>query len=274
MSDNSSGPALRGVCRAMVVGVVGSLVVASLFGIAALLGSAFDELQFRIVLTTLVVAAFGTTSLCHLAVVDRAVRLLGFAGLVAGIVAAVAALVLVWSEWSSALGDVWLKTFFVSTIAAVGLAHANLLLLLAARRQRVVRAGLVITLLAIAVVAVMLVVPVLTDGDVPGGDGPWWQWLGVAAIVDALGTIALPVMALLLRPGRRSSGPAGVVVTGAGDRGGRAEDAAGSAGTVRVVLDLPAELVERIDQRVVAHGSRELVVRDVLERELGSAPRG
>lgn len=48
---------------------------------------------------------------------------------------------------------------------------------------------------------------VLTDGEIPGGDDGWyWRLLGVAAIVDALGTIALPVLGLVLRPA--PTGPA------------------------------------------------------------------
>ncbi len=188
----------------MIVAVVASLLVASLCGIVALLGGGFGDLQARIVATTLIVAAFGTSALCHLAVVTRAVRALGFAGLAASVVAAGAALWLVWGGDGLFEGDgdgSVLKTLLVATIVAISLAHANLLLLLAERRRTVIRAGLGLTLAAIAVVATMLALPVITDGAV--GDREWyWRWFGVAGIVDALGTIALPVLALVLR-GRR-----------------------------------------------------------------------
>lgn len=185
----------------MIVAVVASLLVASLCGIVALLGGGFGDLQARIVATTLIVAAFGTSALCHLAVVTRAVRALGFAGLAASVVAAGAALWLVWGGDGLFEGDgdgSVLKTLLVTTIVAISLAHANLLLLLAERRRTVIRAGLGLTLAAIAVVATMLALPVITDGAV--GDREWyWRWFGVAGIVDALGTIALPVLALVLR---------------------------------------------------------------------------
>lgn len=250
----------------MIVAVVASLLVASLCGIVALLGGGFGDLQARIVATTLIVAAFGTSALCHLAVVTRAVRLLGFAGLAASVVAAGAALGLVWSgdELFEDDGDgSVLKTLLVATIVAISLAHANLLLLLAERRRTVIRTGLVLTLAAIAVVATMLALPVITDGAVGGGEW-YWRWFGVAGIVDALGTIALPVLALVLR-GRGEHGPAstGTTSTGTASSGttssgataeddgtgtpGAAPEVAPDAAPVRIVLDLPADLVARLD---------------------------
>lgn len=265
---------VSGARRAMIVAVVASLLVASLCGIVALLGGGFGDLQARIVATTLIVAAFGTSALCHLAVVTRAVRVLGFAGLAASVIAAGAALWLVWSGDELFEGDgdgSVLKTLLVATIVAISLAHANLLLLLAERRRTVIRTGLVLTLAAIAVVATMLALPVITDGAVGGGEW-YWRWFGVAGIVDALGTIALPVLALVLR-GRREHGPTsigpastGTVSTGTVSTGTAAEDdgagipgavpevaadtaqdAAQDAAPVRIVLDLPADLVARLD---------------------------
>lgn len=265
---------VRGARRAMIVAVVASLLVASLCGIVALLGGGFGDLQARIVATTLIVAAFGTSALCHLAVVTRAVRVLGFAGLAASVIAAGAALWLVWSGDELFEGDgdgSVLKTLLVATIVAISLAHANLLLLLAERQRTVIRTGLVLTLAAIAVVATMLALPVITDGAVGGGEW-YWRWFGVAGIVDALGTIALPVLALVLR-GRREHGPTstgpastGTVSTETVSTGTAAEDdgagipsavpevapnaaqdAAQDAAPVRIVLDLPADLVARLD---------------------------
>lgn len=240
----------------MIVAVVASLLVASLCGIVALLGGGFGDLQARIVATTLIVAAFGTSALCHLAVVTRAVRLLGFAGLAASVVAAGAALWLVWSgdELFEDDGDgSVLKTLLVATIVAISLAHANLLLLLAERRRTVIRTGLGLTLAAIAVVATMLALPVITDGAVGGGEW-YWRWFGVAGIFDALGTIALPVLALVLR-GRGEHGPASTGTTASGttaqDDGtgtpSAAPEVAPDAAPVRIVLDLPADLVARLD---------------------------
>ena len=250
---------VRGVRRAMIVAVVGSLVVAAVLGILALVSGEFGELQARIVLTTTTVAAFGTTSLCHLAVVTRSVRAVGFAGIAASLGAAVCALVLTWRDWSGdgAPDEVWWKALGVLTLAAVSLAQANLLLLLAGRTSPAVRASLAGTLLAITGVAVLVALPILTEGEVPGPDGSaYWRWLGVLGILDALGTIALPVLGLVLRPGPGSGSDS--------DSDSDSEDAHRPA-TVRLVLELPVELAERLDDRA---DTREVAAVALLEREL------
>jgi hypothetical protein len=246
-------PTVRGARRATIVAVVVSLVLAAVLGIAALLGGEFGELQGRILLTTVTVAAFGTTSLCHLAVVTRSVRAVGFTGIAASLVAALCALVLIWRDWSGEVAEGWSKALALSAIAAVSLAQANLLLLLAGRRHPVIRVSLGVTLLAITAAAVMVALPILTDGDIPGDDGDgYWRALGVVGILDALGTIALPVLGLVLR---------------------RPDEHGEPQATVRLVLDLPAELAERLDART-GGGSREAAALVVLEQGLGAdSPR-
>lgn len=255
---------VRGVRRAMIVAVVGSLVVAAVLGILALVSGEFGELQARIVLTTTTVAAFGTTSLCHLAVVTRSVRAVGFTGIAASLGAAVCALVLTWWDRSGdGLDEIWWKALGVLTLAAVSLAQANLLLLLAARTRAAVRVSLAGTLLAITGVAVLIALPILTEGEVPGPDGSaYWRWLGVLGILDALGTIALPVLGLVLRSDSGSgSDPGSDPDADPGSGSGGADRPA----TVRLVLELPAELAERLDDRA---GTREAAAVAVLEREL------
>ncbi|BBG02491.1 MULTISPECIES: hypothetical protein [Pseudonocardia] len=261
-AQHGAAGTVRGLRRAMIVAVVGSLLVASLLGIVALLGGDFGDLQIRIVLTTLVVAAFGTTALCHLAVVTRAVRVVGLAGIAASIGAAVCALLLIWRDWMSDTGpeEGLFKSLTVFTVLAISLAHANLLLLLAERRAPVIRAGLAATLLAIAIVAVMILLPVLTDGAIPGTDDGWyWRWLGVAGIVDALGTVALPVLALVLRS---RPDPAPVATTPAAPGGGQ--------DSVRLVLDLPAGLAARLSGHA-GGGALENAVLDAIDRGLAAA---
>ena len=52
-------------------------------------------------------------------------------------------------------------------------------------------------------ISLMLILPIATDGDIPGDAGEaYWRWFGVTAIIDALGTIVTPILALFLRDTR------------------------------------------------------------------------
>ncbi|MFD6053899.1 hypothetical protein [Agromyces sp. NPDC060279] len=198
-----SPPGVRGARRAAIVALVVSISLTAVVGIVVLLTGDFGEVQGRVLTTTLLVAGFSTVALCHLAVAGRPVRLVGFVGLAVSAIALVIGLVLIWmpwDAWNDGSGELW-RWFGVAGVLALSLAHANLLLLLAGRRHPVVRAAMAVTLAAIALVALLVILPILSDGRIPG-DGGWdayWRWFGVVAIVDALGTIVLPVVGLLLR---------------------------------------------------------------------------
>lgn len=223
--QRSSSSVVRGVRRAAIIAIIVSLAVAALLGIIALLSGDFGETQARILGTTLTVAAFGTTALCHLAVVARPVRVVGYIGIAASAVAALCALVLIWAELDWTVTDPLIKGLFVSGIAAASLAQTNLLLLLSGRAHRIIRVALGATLASIGIVAIMIILPILTDGEVPGErfDETWWRIFGVVAILDALGTIALPILGLVL---------------------GRNADGASSGGALTVVL--PAYVAEQV----------------------------
>ena len=202
-STPPAAKALRGYRRIAIVALVASLSITAVVGIVTLLSGDFGEVQGRVLGTTLLIAGASILALCHLSVVGRPVRVVGFVGLGASAVALVIGLLLIWTPWYDNGGgwpaDLW-RWFGITSIVAASLAHANLLLQLSGRRRRAVRIALAITLAAIAVVAVMLVLPLISDWAIPGGDGgEYWRWFGVIAIVDALGTIVLPVVALLVR---------------------------------------------------------------------------
>ncbi|KQM84323.1 hypothetical protein ASE68_14855 [Agromyces sp. Leaf222] len=195
--------ALRGYRRIAIVTLVVSLSITAVVGIVTLLSGDFGEVQGRVLGTTLLIAGASILALCHLSVVGRPVRVVGFVGLGASAVALVIGLLLIWTPWYDNGGgwpdDLW-RWFGITSIVAASLAHANLLLQLSGRRRSAVRIALAITLAAIAVVAVMLVLPLISEWTIPGGDGgEYWRWFGVIAIIDALGTIVLPVVALLVR---------------------------------------------------------------------------
>lgn len=229
--------------RIAVVAVIVSLSITAVVGIVSLLTGEFGELQSRVLGTTSLVGAFSVLALCHLAVAGRPVRVVGFAGLALSAVALLFGLLLIWGDGFDWQAFEW---FAVFAVFAVSLAHANLLLLLAGRRQVAVRTMLVITLAAIACVALGIVMPLITDGRFPGDDfESYWRLFGVIAIVDVLGTIVLPVVAAVLRPGERRTADA----ARADDLGHPAPD---SPPAPR--LALPLELEHRVRAEAVSRG--------------------
>ncbi|MEN9621014.1 MAG: hypothetical protein RL499_1207, partial [Actinomycetota bacterium] len=170
--DARVGAARKGA----IYGIIISFSLAAIVGIIALLSGDFGETQGRIILTTLLLGATSITALCHLAIADRAMRLVGFVGLAASALALVTGLVMIWRDWNDSSFDTWLKVFIVASILAVSFAHANLLLLLAGRRRRLIRIGLMVTLAMIAAVAIMITLPVVSEGDIPGYENETWYW--------------------------------------------------------------------------------------------------
>ncbi len=218
---------VRSIRRLAVIFIIVSLSLTALIGIVTLLTATFGDLQGKIMLTTLLIAGFSITALCHLAVVDRALRVVGFIGIGASAVALLLGVVLVWfswDNWNSGLDQVF-KAFAIVSVIAVSLAHANLLLLLAERHNPLLRAALFTTVGFIALVALLIILPIATEGEIPGENGElYFRILGVAAILDVLGTIVLPVINRFTRV------PAGITVRLGADAAGKVTRLAAARG--------------------------------------------
>jgi epoxide hydrolase len=184
--------------RVAVIAIIVSLSVTALVGIFALLFGSFNELQGRIMLTTALIGVVSILALCDLAGIDRGFRWMSFAGLGVTTVTLLAGLFLVWVDWSGGADwEVLWKTFGLAGFAAVSAAHASLLLLLGGRTNPVVRFGLWATLGLIGILYLLLAALIVTNGDV-ASDG-YARLVGTVAILDVLGTIVVPVVALFLR---------------------------------------------------------------------------
>jgi len=231
--------------KGAIYGIIVSFSLAALVGIVALLSGDFGETQGKIILTTLLMGATSITALCHLAIADRAMRLVGFVGLAASGVALITGLVLIWRDWNDASLEDWFRTFVIAGIIAVSFAHANLLLLLAGRRRLVIRIGLMVTLAMIAGVAIMLILVVASNGEIPGFENEGWYWrlFGVIGILDVLGTVVVPVLAIFVK-----DAPAVGIVDAAADA------ALAPAAPASLALTLPADLATALEQRAAADG--------------------
>lgn len=234
---------LKGFRRIAVVFIIVSLSLTALVGIVTLITSSFGEVQAKVVLTTLLMAGFSITALCHLAVVGRALRVVGFIGIAVSGAAFLSGAVLIWRAWDSwdAAWEVTLKVFATLAVLAVSFAHANLLLLLAERRNPAVRTGLFVTVALIGLVALMIIIPIVTGGEIPGDNETYWRILGVVAILDVLGTIVLPVINRFTR-----DGGAGAVIRLDADATAKVARIAAARGVTRdaVVTSAISELAE------------------------------
>lgn len=197
--------------RAVGAIVIASFSVAALLGIVALLsGGEFGETQVKVLLTTVTVGATSLAALCYLAVVGHRLAAVGVVGALSALICAGTAL---WWIW---VPDSWLdegpwKLFFTTLILALTFAQASLLIAVADRDR--LRVGLAATLGAASVVAVMLIIPIVTEefSDVDA----YWRAFGVVAILDVLGTIVLIAIGAV---GRRTTAaapaPAGALDVG------------------------------------------------------------
>lgn len=187
--------------------IIISLVVTAAIGIFSLVTGTLDDTRSKIMLTTLAVAAFSVLSLCHLAAFGHDIKIVGWLGIGTSALALVAAVVLIWWNWNDLAfqpDDVYMsitRSFAVLTIVAVSFAHANLMLLLTNAPVTWVRTALLATLVLIAVIPALVIPSILTDGTFPPASfqEAYWRFFGVVLILDALGTIALPVTTLIMR---------------------------------------------------------------------------
>lgn len=203
---------IKGVRRIAIWTVIISLVVTALIGIYTIVSGEFGETQSKVMLTTLAVAGFSILALCHLAVFGRDVKVFGWVGIGTSGVALGLAATLIWWNWTDFMSeprDLYLnltKSFAVSALVAVSLAHANLMLLLQNSSLRWIRTALSVALVFITIVPALVLPVILTDGTFPpmSFQDVYWRFFGVILILDALATIALPVTTLIVRSQRKN----------------------------------------------------------------------
>lgn len=184
------------VLRRVIVGIIiVSFGLAALGGIVVLLGAELGDPAWKVLGTTALVGAYSVAVLCCASLLGRRLQIVGFIGAAVSLVAAAMSIIALWAQptWEA---EIFWKMLWTVVAASVGLSFSCLLLLLADRRQRAVRIGLIVTLILFAVVFALVVYPIwveLDSGEV------YSRVLGIASILAALGAIVVPVLSLLLR---------------------------------------------------------------------------
>ncbi|TFV98902.1 hypothetical protein [Orlajensenia leifsoniae] len=184
--------------RIAVIVIVASFSITALVGIISLLVGSLGDVQWRILGTTSLVGTFSVLALCHLAIVAGAYRWIAAAGLLVSALALLIGLGMIWApdDWMFRSTFGW-QSFGITAVLAVSAAHANLLLILGRRRRPLVRIGLWVTIGLIALLAALLVLEIATEWGI-SSDG-FTRLIGTVAILDVLGTVVVPVLAIFLR---------------------------------------------------------------------------
>jgi hypothetical protein len=174
--------------RTLLGGFIVSICCCGLVGIYCLLVGTFDEVAARILLTT---TAVGSASILALANVipweSRRWHPIGPCGLVVVCIGLLLSLV---GTWMPELGEPeWFyKLMSVSVVAAVALSHIGLLSM--ARLTRKFEKIRIITILVIVVLTIQICWSIVAEMD----NEFWYRLVGVIAILDVCGTIAVPVL--------------------------------------------------------------------------------
>jgi hypothetical protein len=176
-----------------------ALSVAALFAILIFVAGADGELEGRLLATTLIVAIFSLTGLCaSVAFEHRRSLVLGAAGVTSSGLAALLAVVVVWSDVSQLFeGTLLLRLAFASGIAAAALAWCSLVLL-SARRYPSTRVIVQTTVSLVLLIGAIFDVVIVAELSLPGG---FWRFVGILAVLAVLGTFLAPIQTRVLSIG-------------------------------------------------------------------------
>jgi hypothetical protein len=164
-----------------------SLVLSAIAGIIVFLVGSFDDLEIRILFTTVIISVFSLTGLINASLLDKpTLKAFGYLALAVSTCAFLIDLQNIWInsiDTGQFAGDI--------SIIALACAHASLLLAINTKKGgvRIVR---MFTLCFITILA-GLIIYVINNFDTFADDF-YYRLLGVFAILDALGTITTPIL--------------------------------------------------------------------------------
>ncbi len=177
--------------RFLLRALIGSLCLTATVAVFSILTGRFDETALKVVLTALAIAVYSVTALAVASVMDTASRLAlaGWASAALGLPVTAAWIWANWDHYDHALKH-WSWVFGVVSFSC---AHAAALI---ARRRPSdtpsIRNTLQATLVLIALVAAMVVIPSVLDLSNVGH--AYGRTLGALVVLDVLGTVLLPIL--------------------------------------------------------------------------------
>jgi hypothetical protein len=183
--------------------VIASLIVAAGVAIVSIATSTFGDTSWRLIATATVFAAFALFAWYDAAISSARSSWFALVGFAVSVYLFIAGMAKIWIIQPSDYADTILDGFFgwliLAAIARVALAHVHVVLSTEARLRSPVITGVTrVTLALVTILAVMLSVPVLFSPLEL--DGAYWRVLGVVAVLDALGTVLIPLAYQLFTP--------------------------------------------------------------------------
>jgi len=174
--------------RTLLLCFIASIVLCGVVGIYCLILGTFGQLQLRVLATTATVGAAAILALASaIPWEQRRWPPLGLCGLIAVSIALSIVLIGIWFEpsWQH---EWFYKMMGICCVAAVGFPHVGLLSLARLRRQyEWTRLG---TVAVIALLALQIAASIIFEVD----SELWFRLMGVLGILDACGTVAVPVL--------------------------------------------------------------------------------
>lgn len=171
-----------------IYGLIFSLLTAGFLGITVLLEGKFDELQLRILFTTLAFTIYSIIGLCCNSIVGSQYSTVGKLGLGVTFVSLLYAVI---TTWLTPEAEQFLQYRFSFLVISICFAHCSLMLLVKTYNS-IISAIQVIAISASILVALIIVEMISSlDANVES-----FKLLGVVSIVGIMATIIAPILAL------------------------------------------------------------------------------
>ncbi len=178
--------------RGLLFGFIGSILCCGLVGIYCLVIGQMGSFEARVLGTTAVVGAASILGLaCAIPWERRRWHPIGPIGAAAVAVALILVLIAIWGEpwyWQWQWEEEFFKTMGIACVAGVALPHVALLSLARLRREYGWIRRMTVVTIAMLSCAIACAIIVEPDGDL------WARAIGVLAIADICGTIAVPIL--------------------------------------------------------------------------------
>lgn len=183
--------------------VVGSVIAAALVGVGAVIGGAFGDLAWRCIATIGLFVLFSLISWYDADVSARRAPWFGALSFVTSFYLFLAGIVKIWlpstaeSGWLG--GDAFVNWLWLVFVARIGLLHIHVVI----NTKRRLHSSTMdfisdATLALVGMLTVLLSLPALVSGfEFPE---IYWRAIGVIAILDALGTVLIPLSYALFAP--------------------------------------------------------------------------